>query len=127
MTLLTGLDHVLIEAPADCEAAARHFFGDILGLPELSKPPALAARGGCWFGLPDGRQLHIGVTPDFQPRKKGHPGLRCQQLDQISAHLSRHGIPHQADAEAGVARIFLDDPWGNRLEIVEGQHPSKPT
>ncbi|WP_261664121.1 VOC family protein [Deinococcus sp. Marseille-Q6407] len=127
MTLLTGLDHVQIEAPAGCEAAARQFFTGVLGLPELSKPPILAARGGCWFGLPDGRQLHVGVAADFQARHKGHPALRCADLGAVGQQLDTHGVSWQADEEAGVPRLFLQDPWGNRLEIVQGQHPSRAT
>jgi hypothetical protein len=51
------LDHVQIAAPPGCEPAARHFFGDLLGLQELPKPAPLIARGGCWFALGN-RQLH---------------------------------------------------------------------
>lgn len=126
MTLLTGLDHVLIEAPGGCEDAARTFFGGLLGLTELQKPAELQKNGGAWFLLPDGRQLHIGVTPEFMPRRKGHPGLRTHDLNAVKAHLDAHHVPYRADTEAGVPRIFLQDPWGNRLEIVQGQHESVP-
>jgi catechol 2,3-dioxygenase-like lactoylglutathione lyase family enzyme len=51
---IAGLDHVQLAAPAGCEAAARAFFCDLLGLEELEKPEALRPRGGVWFGLPDG-------------------------------------------------------------------------
>lgn len=125
MSLLTGIDHLLIEAPAGCEEAARAFYGGVLGLPELFKPAALQKNGGAWFALPDGRQLHIGVTPDFQPRRKGHPAFRTSDLNAVEAHLSQHGIPFRPDEEAGVPRVFLQDPWGNRLEIVQGQHESQ--
>ena len=47
MPLISGLDHVQLEAPAGCEAAARAFFGGVLGLPELQKPAALQKNGGC--------------------------------------------------------------------------------
>ena len=120
MTLITGLDHVQIEAPKGCEAAGRAFFGNFLGLPELTKPPALAARGGVWFGLPDGRQLHIGVVKDFVPRDKGHLALRCHHLDAVSAEAEKQNIPLTPDHElAPLRRVFLRDPWGNRLEIIE--------
>lgn len=125
-TLITGLDHVQIEAPAGCEGEARAFFGAFLGLPELLKPEALRARGGVWFGLPDGRQLHVGVTPGFVPREKGHPALRCPDLAAFQERCGAHGVPFRADAEAGVPRVFLRDPFGNRLEVVEGSHASVP-
>lgn len=118
--LISGLDHVLIEAPAGCEAEARAFFDGFLGLPELIKPAVLVARGGAWFGLPDGRQLHIGVTPNFVPRDKGHLALRCPDLNVILEQAGRFGIACVPDAElAPIRRVFLRDPWGNRLEILE--------
>ena len=55
------LDHVQIAAPPDCEPAARHFFGDLLGLEELPKPAPLSTRGGCWFALAD---RHLPVVWD---------------------------------------------------------------
>ena len=122
MPLLTGIDHLLIEAPAGCEETARTFYSSILGLPELQKPAALQKNGGAWFALPDGRQLHIGVTPDFQPRRKGHPAFRTADLNAVKAHLTTHAIPFKTDEETGVPRLFLQDPWGNRLEIVQGQY-----
>ena len=71
---VTGLHHVQVAAPEACEAAARRFYGELLGLPELEKPPPLAARGGCWFELGEG-ELHIGVEEPFRPAAKAHPAL----------------------------------------------------
>ena len=44
---VVGIDHVQVAMPAGEEARARAFYGDLLGLDEIEKPPALAARGGC--------------------------------------------------------------------------------
>ena len=123
-TLITGLDHFQVEAPAGCEADARAFYGDFLGLPELRKPAALEKNGGVWFALPDGRQLHVGVAPGFVPREKGHPALRCEDIAAFGAHCDAHGVAYRADAEAGIPRVFLKDIFGNRLEVVEGAHPA---
>lgn len=119
MSLLNGLDHVLIEAPEGCEAAARDFFTGVLGLAEQQKPAALQKNGGAWFALPDGKQLHVGVTKAFVPRQKGHVALSCADLEAVKAVLAAHAIPCRNDEEAGIPRVFLQDPWGNRLEIVE--------
>ena len=127
MPILSGLDHVQIEAPAGCEAAARAFFGDFLDLPEVAKPPVLAARGGVWFGLPDGRQLHIGVTQNFAPLEKGHPALRCDNLDALIGRAAAFQISLTPDMElAPLRRVFLRDPWGNRLEIIEVETETPP-
>src|SRR4051812_50167786 len=73
---VVGLDHVQIAAPPGCEGEARRFYGGLLGLAELDKPAPLAARGGAWFDLGDGRQLPVGGEADFAPASKAHPALR---------------------------------------------------
>src|SRR5579863_3324705 len=77
-----GIDHVQIAAPAGCEAEARRFFGDLLGLTELPKPPELAARGGAWFRC-GAHELHVGVEKDFHPAKKAHAALRLVSEDAL--------------------------------------------
>lgn len=62
--MLAGIDHVQVSMPAGAEDEARAYWSGLLRLTELTKPPTLAARGGCWFALPDGRQLHLGVEAD---------------------------------------------------------------
>ncbi|GHF59854.1 catechol 2,3-dioxygenase-like lactoylglutathione lyase family enzyme [Deinococcus metalli] len=121
--LVTGLDHVQIEAPAGCEAAARALFGGLLGLPEVAKPLALRGRGGVWLALLDGRQVHVSVAPDFGPRVKGHAALRCADLAAVRAHLEACGVPCEADHDTGAPRVFLSDPFGHRLEIVQEAPP----
>ena len=68
-----ALDHVQVAAPAGCEAGARRFYGELLGLPELPKPASLRARGGVWFALADG-QLHVGVARVVCAGAPGAPG-----------------------------------------------------
>jgi catechol 2,3-dioxygenase-like lactoylglutathione lyase family enzyme len=114
------LDHVQIAAPPRCEPAARHFFGDLLGLEELPKPAPLSARGGCWFALGD-RQLHIGVDPDFAPAHKAHIAIRIgpAALDALAARLSASNFPITWDeALPADRRFYSTDPWGNRIEFL---------
>lgn len=123
--LILGLDHVQLGAPRGCEAAARTFFTGVLGLPELAKPAVLQANGGAWFGLPDGRQLHVGVQEPFAPAEKAHPCLRCASLAAVVARLKSQHIAFEPDTRLP-GRLYLRDPWGNRLEIMEGAHVSVP-
>ena len=123
MTAVTGLHHVQVAAPPGCEDAARAFYGDLLGLFEVEKPPLLAARGGCWFRL-DGAELHVGVENPFRPAKKAHPALAVESVDALAALaavLDAAGveITWADDAEIpGQRRFHVFDPWGNRIEIV---------
>jgi len=116
------LDHVQIAAPPACEPAARHFFGDLLGLPELPKPAPLRPRGGCWFALGT-RQLHVGVDPDFTPARKAHVAIRVgpEALDDLAARLAAADFPITWDtALPGERRFYSEDPWGSRIEFLAG-------
>jgi catechol 2,3-dioxygenase-like lactoylglutathione lyase family enzyme len=116
--LLDDIDHVQIAAPNGCEAAARHFFGELLGMEEIEKPEALRPRGGCWFRI-GSRQLHIGVESDFRPAAKAHPAFTTRDIDAVFASLDGAGVPCKWDeAIDGVRRFFANDPWGNRLEFT---------
>src|ERR1051326_5226163 len=44
---VVGIDHVQLAMPAGGEADAERFYGDVLGLRRVPKPPPLAVRGGC--------------------------------------------------------------------------------
>ena len=123
--LLAGLDHLQLEVPAGHEASARAFYGGVLRLPELRRPAGIAHIPGLWFALPDGRQLHTGVVDEFAPRTFGHPCLRTSDLDKLMAQLERCGVAYAVDTLLpDVRRVFFNDPFGNRLEVVEGQHLS---
>lgn len=116
---IIGIDHVQVAMPAGGEAVARRFYGDILGLPELSKPPQLALRGGLWFACGP-LQLHLGAEPYFQPAKKAHPALLVDDLDVFMAALGKQGVELRLDEPiAGAKRAALSDPFGNRIELIE--------
>lgn len=114
-----GLDHVHLAAPRGCESAARAFFGELLGLPEIDKSEALRGRGGAWFAA-GAQQLHIGVEDFFTAARKAHPALRIADLDGLVARLAADGVAAVPDAAVpGVRRVYVVDPWGNRLKLVQ--------
>ncbi len=122
--MIAGIDHVQVAAPPGCERQARAFYGGLLGMAELEKPAALAARGGCWFAA-GGQQLHVGVAEPFTPAAKAHPALRVQPAAELHALAERLAAAGHAvswdGALPGVERFYVADPFGNRLELVGGQ------
>jgi catechol 2,3-dioxygenase-like lactoylglutathione lyase family enzyme len=115
-----AIDHVQLAMPAGGEAIARQFFGDVLGMKEVAKPPELAKRGGCWFASGD-VQVHLGVESDFRPARKAHPALRCRDYDSLITHLRQRGVQIVAAEDVpGVQRCHIFDPFGNRIELVAG-------
>jgi catechol 2,3-dioxygenase-like lactoylglutathione lyase family enzyme len=105
--------------PPGREADAVRFYGDVLGLERVPKPENLAARGGCWFR--SGRvELHLGVEEPFTPARKAHPALLVEDLDEVERRLVAAGVTLFPDEQLeGHRRIYVSDPFGNRLELVE--------
>jgi catechol 2,3-dioxygenase-like lactoylglutathione lyase family enzyme len=117
---IVGLDHVQITVPRDAEEEARHFYSDLLGLPEIPKPEPLQARGGLWLQAGD-RQIHIG-TEDGAARRatKAHVAYRVTGLAAWRERLAREGITvEEAIPIPGCRRFEFRDPFGNRVEMVE--------
>ena len=109
-----------VAAPPGCEPAARRFYGELLGLPEIEKPEPLGARGGVWFGVGE-RQLHVGVEEPHSPAAKAHPALRVTagELDALAERLTAAGVHVRwDDTLPGERRFYTEDPWGNRIELL---------
>lgn len=116
---ITAIDHVQLAMPPGLEAEARAFYGGTLGIPEIAKPPHLAKRGGCWFER-GALKVHLGVEADFVPARKAHPAFLVDDLAALIGVLKQAG--HRAVEDEpfeGYFRVYVDDPFGNRLELME--------
>jgi hypothetical protein len=117
--MLAAVDHVQLAAPPGSEDLLRAYYVGVLGMTELPKPPALAARGGCWFEAGSVR-LHLGIEQDFRPAMKAHPGLRVTDIEAYAARLAAGAAPVTWDDNLpGHRRFYSEDPVGNRLEFLE--------
>ena len=116
---IVRLDHVQLAMPSGREAEAVAFYDGLLGIPNIPKPPHLAVRGGCWFET-DAVKVHLGVDPDFRPARKAHAALIVDDLDTLIATLTAAGhIPRDDEPLEGYHRVYVDDPFGNRLELMQ--------
>ena len=114
-----SLHDVQLAIPARGEDRARGFYGEVLGLDEIPKPPALAARGGVWF-RGGGLEIHLGIEAPFVPAKKAHPGIVTHDLDSLRTRLVDAGSEVRPDdLFPGFQRFYVDDCFGNRLEFLQ--------
>lgn len=113
------LHHVQLAMPAGREDEARAFFVGVLGMSEIAKPPVLAGRGGAWFRA-GGVEIHCGVQEPFAAAAKAHPGLLVTDLDALVLRLRDAGQEVAWDGDfPGFRRVYAQDPFGNRLELLE--------
>jgi catechol 2,3-dioxygenase-like lactoylglutathione lyase family enzyme len=111
-----GIDHVQVAIPVGSEDLARAFYADVLGIPEVPKPPVMAARGGAWFESGEVR-VHVGAEDPFVPARKAHPALAMHGLADFIAASRLEATWN--DEIAGVVRCHVFDPFGNRIELIE--------
>ena len=105
--------------PVGGEERAREFYQAALGIPEVPRPPYLARRGGCWFEREE-LKIHLDVDPDFHPARRAHPALLVEGLRGFADALRDRGYDVQEDERLeGYYRIYVHDPFGNRIELME--------
>jgi len=116
--LIRGLHHLELAIREGDEAGGRRYWSGVLGLPEVPKPPTLDPRG-CWFQLPDGREVHLGVADDFTAATKAHPAFVVDDIDALAGALEAAGHSVKWDTRLERRRFYTSDPSGNRLEFTE--------
>jgi len=105
--------------PPGEEEDAIKFYGAILGLTQVDKPPELAPRGGVWFRT-EGLEVHLGIEEPFTPARKAHPAFLVQDLETLRERIELAGYRVTDDVPLEwFHRCHVRDPFGNRLELVE--------
>jgi glyoxylase I family protein len=105
-------------------AAATAFYGGLLGLRELARPPF--DFDGAWYALGD-RQLHLIVHPSGRTlrgtkdidARDGHFALRVANYDETLAYLRARGVPVRESPQNVTpwAQLHVADPDGNVIEF----------
>ena len=118
--LLDAIDHVQLAMPPGGEELATWFYAEVLGVPRVPKPPELAIRGGCWFEH-GALRIHLGVQDDFVPATKAHPAFAVSDLEKLATGLEAAGVPPRREDGPEGPQVYVDDPFGNRLEFRPGR------
>jgi catechol 2,3-dioxygenase-like lactoylglutathione lyase family enzyme len=114
------LHHAYFTIPSDGADALRHFYGDLLGLPEIPKAEILTMPL-IWFAVGDDH-LHFCLDDTWDV---GHPdhhlALLFEDLDPVLDRLRGEGyeigqLPSFEDY--GYKRFYVRDPWGHRVEMI---------
>ena len=113
---IVRIDHVQVATPPGGESATRRFYGDLLQMPEIEKPPK-SPRGGASFQA-GGSNCTLGSKSRLS--RKAHRAFAVTDLDSLAHRLQAAGVQLTWDeAIAGTRRFFAADPFGNRLEFVQ--------
>ncbi len=118
--MILRLHHAQITVSKESEEAARRFYCEVLGLPEVQKPASLAGRGGFWLQVGN-RQVHVGVEEGVErSATKAHLAYQVDDLDAWRTRLAQEGIKALEGVPLpGYARFEFRDPFGNRVELIQ--------
>jgi catechol 2,3-dioxygenase-like lactoylglutathione lyase family enzyme len=116
---LIGIHHVQLAMPDGEDTDAVRFYADTLGLTQVPRPEALSPRGGVWFISGD-LEVHLGVEDQFRPAVKAHPAILVKGLRRIRTRIEEAGYKISDTVQIeGYDRVYVRDPFGNRLELIE--------
>lgn len=126
-----GLQHSgLVVSDVD---RSRRFYGEVLGLEEVPRPPSFRF-GGAWFRV-GGDELHliaesdttmpagtVAHGPGLASGLVTHLGIEVDDLAAALAHAAERGAPAASGPMArgdGVDQAYLLDPDGHVIELFE--------
>jgi catechol 2,3-dioxygenase-like lactoylglutathione lyase family enzyme len=104
-------------------AAARRFYGELLGLPEIDRPDF--GFPGAWYQAGD-IQLHlivpppgvdVGAPPPALSPIAAHLAFEIDDYDAVRAALERAGLP-VLGLGPELGQLFVRDPDGNGVELI---------
>lgn len=114
------LHHVSLPMLPGQEAAARQFYGVVLGLTEVTPPASLDGLQELWFRLAGDTELHLfAEAPMGQDHSARHFCLAVGDVEARRADLEAAGTTVVGGPSIpGRPRYFCRDPFGNLLEIT---------
>jgi catechol 2,3-dioxygenase-like lactoylglutathione lyase family enzyme len=118
--MITALHHVNVTAPAELEAAAKHFYASVLGLKQIPKP-ATSRQSGAWYEIGE-NQLHLSVEDEARGQlSSGHICFAISDLTEAEQKFRDAGVEIIPDPRPNPKspRFYVRDPGGNLLEIAQ--------
>ncbi len=104
--------------PVGTENEARKFYGEVLGLRELTDLGYVLPKGAMWFEIGD-VQLHIRAE-SIQHYSERHPAFEITNIRNAQEILESHGITIKYESLIpDRIRFSFRDPFGNRIEFLE--------
>lgn len=124
MVKIKRLQHVSIGIEMGREDEARKFYGEALGLKEKRRPMGLKDRDLIWYDIgEDEHEIHLirTQTAHFTPVRPGdHLCIEVDDIAGMRAQLTQHNVAVRETSEIdGRPRFFVDDPFGNGIELVQ--------
>ncbi|HKO95893.1 MAG TPA: VOC family protein [Pyrinomonadaceae bacterium] len=120
---IVDVSHVNVTVPSELEERAKQFYGELLGLRQIPKPPGPRQFVGAWYQI-GATQLHLSIENDVQnSASKRHVCYFVEDLGVAAERLRGAGfeIIRERDDPDESSRFFVRDPGGNMIEIAQSR------
>jgi catechol 2,3-dioxygenase-like lactoylglutathione lyase family enzyme len=104
--------------------AARHFYGEVLSLRELERPPEIASKfRSAWYQI-GSAELHVVENKAFEPLDSPlapHIAVVTNDFPALTAQIEERGGSFKfgpGKGPDGIQRAVIADPTGNTVEIT---------
>jgi glyoxylase I family protein len=119
----THLDHCSVLVTD--VAAARKFYGELLGLKEIPAPKEFDFVA-IWYDL-GGTYLHLLLKPERDAVSPRHFCLHVSDIAAAREHVRAKGVRVDETVKIpGAERFFIRDPDGNRIEVLQWESKYDP-
>jgi hypothetical protein len=118
------IQHVSIPRPPGSDAAARAFYGQLLGLQEVPVPQSIQHLDLVWFRLGN-MELHLFAEEPINDSSGRHYCFVVENLKEAWDRLVEAGYaPWDTIPIPGRPRFFCRDPFNNTIEFttIEGNY-----
>ncbi len=115
------IHHTFHTVPSARAGELRHFYGELLGLPEISKSSVLTDRELVWFQVGEDH-LHFGLDDTWERGHSSHHiALWFEDLRPVLERLRAAGyqinqLPSFPDYK--YRRFYVQDPFDRQVEMV---------
>ena len=118
--MVTSLHHVNVTVRPELEKAAKEFYGSVLGLQQVPKPPT-SRQSGAWYQIGE-TQLHLSIEDEEATELSSrHVCFTVSDLAEAETKFRQAGVEIIADPRPNLnsPRFYVRDPGGNQLEIAQ--------
>jgi catechol 2,3-dioxygenase-like lactoylglutathione lyase family enzyme len=112
------IQHVSIPRPPRSHAQTRAFYGELLGLEEVTVPESIRDLDLIWYRLGE-TELHLFAEEPLEDRSGRHFCIEIDDLEGMRQRLAQAGYElRDPTAIPGRPRFFCRDPFGNTIEFT---------
>lgn len=118
--MIEALSIVRLPMPEDRDEMAREFYGEVLGLTELTDETVAEEHtvpaGALRYRLGDGTVIVLAPDQEFTPCRLSYPVLGIRDREGTISRLEEYLFAvERTSAESDVGEFYVFDPFGNRV------------